>query len=184
MHGVSLTWRDNETAESPTRSQFVNTSPFDAQETVRVDGLEEQPAMMRRAPATTARFRSMIVTSLGGVMRRRCQKTAGKQTRQSRARKESWAPAGYFPRILWRIVFSWGQVQRCCGGTLASACSTCRPQPPQVVFPHREHFTGWHMAMNSARKGPRSCGDFAAVWITTGSGLPVCPWSEPRIRAF
>lgn len=36
-------------------------------------------------------------------------------------------------------------MQRFSGGTPASACSTCRPQPAHVAFPHFGHFTWWHI---------------------------------------
>ena len=40
---------------------------------------------------------------------------------------------------------SLAQAQRCSAGTPASACSTCWPQPRQVVLPQREQGAGLHI---------------------------------------
>ena len=89
-------------------------------------------------------------------MRRRCQEEGRSGHGSQLAGFLPRLMVGYLadPRILWKMVFCGGQVQRCSGGTPASACSTCLPHPPHVALPHREHFTRWHMAENSARKGP------------------------------
>jgi hypothetical protein len=51
-------------------------------------------------------------------------------------------------------LFGGGHLHRCSSGIPARACSTCRPHPAQVAFPHREHVTRWHMIAAFAQRAP------------------------------